>query len=75
MTLDLLRCTYKKSVDVTAKIVLWLSYAIVAITVCAIGTNAAMVLFMFGIPWYYYAGVVVIACIPRIHSYGVLQGN
>ena len=81
MTLDLLRCTYKKSVDVTTKIVLWLSYAIVAITLCAIGTGAAMVFwgvivdsllkivilivaFMFGIPWYYYAGIVVIACIP-----------
>ncbi len=89
---SLLRCTYKKSIDTTKKLVLWASYAIVGIAAFAallyvaisLGamlvsptTSLALRIYEFVsygfsviisvllfIPWYVYAGIVIIAAIP-----------
>jgi len=74
---DILKCTIKKSVDVVKKLVLAVSYAVVAGTTITISIYGIVgiwqaiqnplhmvVSFLSGIPWYYYAGIVAIAAVP-----------
>jgi len=75
---SLLRCTVKKSQQVFAKIVLLVSYAIVALAFLGCGyllftgvlipiispVVTAIVVGVLMIPWYYYAGSVIILAIP-----------
>ena len=75
---SLLRCTLKKSQQVFAKVVLYISYIIVALALLGCGyllvtgilipgvapIVAAIVVGVLMIPWYYYAGSVIILAIP-----------
>ena len=74
---DILKCTIKKSADVTKKLVLYASYMIVVTTTVAgtiFGVSIIwsviaqpiyqLVQMLFGIPWYYYVGIVAITVIP-----------
>jgi len=75
---SLLRCTLKKSQQVFAKVVLLVSYAIVVLSLLGCGyllvtgilipgvapIVAAIVVGVLMIPWYYYAGSVIILAIP-----------
>ena len=71
---SLLRCTVKKSQQVFAKIVLLVSYVIVALALLGCGyllftgvlipIISLVVAAILSIPWYYYAGSVIILAIP-----------
>ena len=75
---SLLRCTVKKSQQVFAKVILLVSYAIVVLSLLGCGyllvtgilipgvapIVAAIVVGVLMIPWYYYAGSVIILAIP-----------
>ena len=74
---SLLHCTLKKSGQVLKKVVLYASYAIVALAVVAVICYGAIAVyhaivpwaasiwqFLIAVPWYMYAIIVVIAAIP-----------
>jgi signal transduction histidine kinase len=74
---SLLRCTWKKSISVLQKVVLYASYVITGLAGVAVAgfiawkgfevivpVLLAIVAILVMIPWYYYAGVIALGSIP-----------
>ena len=64
---SLLRCTLKKSEQVFVKVVLLVSYAIVALALLGCGYllfTGALIPIIVVIPWYYYVASIAILAIP-----------